>query len=86
MRDREGAEFGFSICLYPPSKSMRADAASAGFYTGANGKDYPRLRILDIEGLLSGKQRAEHPDHMPDLNFKKAKKEAGKKGQESCSE
>jgi len=82
VRDREGAEFGFLICLYPPSKSMRADAASAGFYTGANGKDYPRLQILDIEGLLSGKQRAEHPDHMPDLNFKKAKKEAGKKGQE----
>ena len=25
---------------------------------------------------LSGKQRAEHPDHAPDLNFKKAKAES----------
>jgi hypothetical protein len=29
-----------------------------------------------IEGLLSGTQRAEHPDHAPDLNFKKAKAES----------
>lgn len=82
VRKREGAEFGLLICLYPPTKSMLSDAASEGFYTGANGKDYPRIQILDIEGLLSGKQRAEHPDQMPDLNFKKAKKETGKKGQE----
>lgn len=82
VRKREGAEFGLLICLYPPTKSMLSDAASEGFYTGANGKDYPRLQILDIEGLLSGKQRANHPDQVPDLNFKKAKKETGKKGQE----
>lgn len=82
VREREGAEFGLLICLYPPTKGMIADAASAGFYTGANGKDYARVQILDVEGLLSGKQRAEHPDQVPDLNFKKAKKEAPRKGQE----
>ena len=82
VREREGAEFGLLISLYPPTKGMVADAASAGFYTGANGRDYPRIQILDIPGLLNGTQRAEHPDQMPDLNFKKAKKEAGKKGQE----
>jgi len=31
------------------------------------------LQLLTIEGLLSGKQRVEHPDHQPDLNFKQAK-------------
>lgn len=41
-----------------------------------NGKKYPRVQLLTIEGLLSGKQRAEHPDYEPDLNFKKAKAEA----------
>jgi hypothetical protein len=82
VRKREGAEFGLLICLYPPTKPMLADAASDGFYTGANGKDYPRIQLLDIASLLSGKQRAEHPDQVPDLNFKKAKKEAEKKGQE----
>lgn len=56
--------------------------ASAGFYTGANAKLYPRLQILDIEGLLSGKLRADHPNQMPDLNFKKAKREVKKTGQE----
>lgn len=35
-----------------------------------------RVQLLTIEGLLSGKHRAEHPDHAPDLNFKKAKAEA----------
>ena len=29
-----------------------------------------------IDGRLDGKQRAEHPDYLPDLNFKKAKTEA----------
>jgi hypothetical protein len=38
--------------------------------------DPPRVQLLTIEGLLSKKQRAEHPDYEPDLNFKKAKTEA----------
>ena len=55
---------------------MIADAASAGFYESASGKKFPRVQLLTIEGLLSGQQRAEHPDHQPDLNFKKAKAES----------
>ena len=38
------------------------DAASAGFYTSATGKKYPRLQLLTVEGLMAGTQRAEHPD------------------------
>ena len=34
-----------------------------------------RVQLLTIEGLLSGKHRAEHPDHQPDLNFKRAQQE-----------
>jgi hypothetical protein len=33
-------------------------------------------QLLTIDGLLAGKQRAEHPAHAPDLNFKKAKAES----------
>jgi len=33
------------------------------------------VQLLTIEGLLSQKQRDEHPDYEPDLNFKKAKEE-----------
>ena len=75
VREREGAEFGFPISLDTPSAGMVKDAASAGFYTSATGKKYPRLQLLTIEGLMTGNQRAEHPDAVP-VNFKQAKKEA----------
>ena len=51
-----------------------------------NGKVYARLRILDNPRLLNGTQRAQHPDQMPDLNFKKAKMEGGRRGRRSCSD
>jgi hypothetical protein len=31
------------------------------------------VQLLTIEGLPSGTHRAEHTNHQPDLNFKKAK-------------
>ena len=60
---------------------MITDVTSAGFYESIAGKKFPRVQLLTIEGLLSGKQRAglcRRPptDHPPDLNFKKAKAEA----------
>ena len=76
VRERESAEIALFISLETPTKGMIADAASAGFYTSAVGNKFPRVQLLTIDGLLSGKQRAEHPDHLPDLNFKKAKAEA----------
>jgi DNA modification methylase len=76
VREREAAEIALFISLEEPTKGMIADAASAGFYTSAAGNKIPRVQLLTIDGLLSGKQRAEHPDHQPDLNFKKAKAEA----------
>ena len=79
VRERESAEIALFISLETPTKGMIADAASAGFYTSAVGKKFPRVQLLTIEGLLSGTQRAEHPDHQPDLNFKKAKTEANAK-------
>ena len=82
VREREGAEIGLFISLTEPTKGMLADAASAGFYESPNGKKYPRVQMLTIADLLSGKARAEHPDYEPDLNFKKAKAEThGKQGQ-----
>ena len=76
VRERESAEIALFISLEEPTRGIIADAASAGFYESATGKKFPRVQLLTIEGLLSGKQRAEHPDHQPDLNFKKAKQES----------
>jgi adenine specific DNA methylase Mod len=81
VREREGAEIALFISLEEPTRGMIADAASAGFYESASGKKYPRVQLLTIEGLLAGTHRAEHPDHQPDLNFKKAKAEAASKQQ-----
>jgi adenine specific DNA methylase Mod len=76
VRVRENAEIGLFITLDEPTKGMKADAASAGFYESPNGKKYPRIQPLTIEGLLNKTQRAEHPDYEPDLNFKKPKGES----------
>jgi hypothetical protein len=56
---------------------MRTEAAKMGFYTGkSNQKDYPKLQILTIEGLLGKSERAAYPSYYASGQmFKKAKKE-----------
>jgi DNA modification methylase len=84
MRDLGGtvqrtkAEIGLFITLTPPTKPMEKEAAAAGFYRAGNGKDYPRIQILTIEDLLTGRKRPEYWDmSMGELTFKKAQREAG---------
>jgi len=63
VRERENADIALFISLDNCTKGMIKDAASAGFYESPNKKKYPRVQLLTIEGLLSKKQRAEHPDY-----------------------
>jgi site-specific DNA-methyltransferase (adenine-specific) len=52
--ERENAAIGVFITLEPPTKDMRKEAVSAGFYHSPNwNKDYPKIQILTIEQLLS---------------------------------
>lgn len=54
--DREKAEIGVLITMQKPTKAMRQEAASAGFYESPGwNKHYPRLQIRTIEELLDGK-------------------------------
>ena len=76
VREREKAEIALFISLEDATQGMVKDAASAGLYSSPNRKKFPRVQLLTIDGLLSGKQRAEHPDYAPDLNFKKARTES----------
>ena len=46
--EREGAEAGLFICLRRPTKDMRQNAASAGFFSHGSSQ-YPRLQIVSIE-------------------------------------
>jgi hypothetical protein len=39
------------------------------------------VQLLTIEALLDNRQRAEHPDYEPDLNFNKARAESDCKQQ-----
>ena len=50
-----------------PSKQMRTEAADAGRYTSKlwHDKDYPRIRILTVEGLLNGTEGIDAP---PQIN------------------
>ena len=66
---------GILLTLEKPSKPMRNEAADAGRYESKlwHDKDFPKIQILTIEGLLSGKERVEAP---PQMNpFAKAQRE-----------
>ena len=54
--EREKAAIGVLISIENPTGPMKREAASAGFYKSPyNNQDYPRLQILTIEELLTGK-------------------------------
>lgn len=52
--EREKAAIGVLITMHPPSRAMRAEAATGGFYHSPWGK-HQRLQILTVEQLLDGK-------------------------------
>lgn len=73
--ERENAEIGVLLSMNKPTKPMRTEAASAGFYKSPWQKDpYPRLQILTIEELLDGKKIDCPPLGQVNLTFKKAPK------------
>ena len=51
---REAAQIGVLISLQTPTKSMRTEAASAGYYTSAWG-NHATLQVLTIADLFDGK-------------------------------
>lgn len=53
---RENAAIGVFLCLEPPTKPMIEEAVGSGFYHSPGwNKDYPKIQILTVEDLLSGK-------------------------------
>jgi len=76
--EREKAQIGVLVSMEKPTKAMRTEAASAGFYKSPWG-NHPTLQILTIEELLKGK-KIDYP-HTAGANvtFKKAPKANRKK-------
>jgi len=71
--DRENAEIGVLISMAKPTRDMRKEAASAGFYKSAWGK-HPKLQLLTIEELLGGKGIDYPPSEQVNVTLKKAPK------------
>lgn len=72
--EREKAAIGVLISMEEPTKPMRAEAVSAGFYTSPGwGKRYPRMQLLTIEDLLAGKGIEYPPSRQVNVTFKKAR-------------
>jgi site-specific DNA-methyltransferase (adenine-specific) len=53
--NREKTQIGVLITMQEPTKPMRAEAASAGFYKSYN-MQYPSPQILTVSDLLDGKK------------------------------
>jgi site-specific DNA-methyltransferase (adenine-specific) len=78
--DREKADIGVLITMQEPTSPMRSEAASAGFYTSSVwGKSYPRIQILTVAELLSGKGVDMPPLRQVSATFKKAPKAKGER-------
>lgn len=64
--------------LEPPTQPMRAEAASADFYQSPGWHtSHPRLQLLTIEELLSGKTIDMPPIRHTNVTFKKAPRAKG---------
>ncbi|MBC5825161.1 MAG: restriction endonuclease [Candidatus Eremiobacteraeota bacterium] len=73
---REKAAVGLFVTLAPPTRPMKTEAASAGFYESPIGGSYPRIQILTIEGLMNGSERPQYPlSQSGGLAFKRTKVE-----------
>ena len=80
--EREKAEIGLFVTLAEPTKPMLTEATSAGFYESPKGA-YPKIQVLTIADLLSGKMKPQFYDMaLGGLNFKKAKVEEKRVGQD----
>jgi site-specific DNA-methyltransferase (adenine-specific) len=80
--DREKAAIGVYISLDRPTSDMTREAVAAGYYTSPVWqKDYPKIQILTIEDLLSGKEIEMPPDYGTFKQAQKVKKSEGKQGE-----
>ena len=82
--ERENAAIGVLISFQEPTREMRKEAASAGFYRSAGwNRDYPRLQLITVEELLAGKRIDYPPSKEVDVTYKRAPKAKKKKKAEN---
>ena len=72
--ERERADLGVLITMRDPTRPMREEAASAGFYDSAWGTRHPRLQILTVGDLLAGRDIDRPAARLLNVTFKRAPK------------
>lgn len=80
------ADIGIFLTLAKPTRPMIVEALNAGYYESEHfpNKEFPRIQILTIEGLMNGTERAVYPDlAQGGYNFKKAQKETDAPNQQT---
>ncbi|MBE0478895.1 restriction endonuclease [Candidatus Aerophobetes bacterium] len=82
--EREKAQIGVLITLQEPTRGMKEEAVSSGFYKSPLGKQYPKIQILTIEELFNGKsiERPLEGIAAMDRTFKKAKRHKENPGEQ----
>jgi len=73
--DREKAAIGVLISMQEPTAPMKTEAVTAGFYESEMwGRKYPKVQLLTVSDLLTGKTIDMPPVKQVDATFKKAPK------------
>ena len=76
VAQREKAAIAVLITMQEPTRSMKAEAASAGFYESPWQTKHPKLQILTVKELLEGKV-IDAPQSRDLRTFKKAPRATG---------
>ena len=78
--EREKAAIGVLISMEDPTGPMQTEAVTAGFFESQTwGRKYPKIQLLTVADLLSGKKVEMPPIKQVGATFKKAPKAKGKK-------
>jgi DNA modification methylase len=71
--EREKAAIGVLICMEEPTKNMRHESATAGFFVSPWGK-HPKIQILTIADLLEKKRIDYPPSQQVNVTYMKGQK------------
>ena len=72
--EREKAAIGVLLTLEEPTKPMRSEAASAGFYKSRWGGTHPKIQIMPVGKLLEGGRLDAPPSRQTSVTFKRGPK------------
>lgn len=81
--NRDNAAIGVLISMQDPTRPMREEAASAGFYNSPLGTKHPRVQLLTVAELLDGRG-VDMPRAGLDVTFRqapRARDEQGRQGE-----